>query len=117
MIKKRCFYEIDRTDNELKVTLRGEIDHHCAVSVRREIDAVICEARPQKTVIDVSAIDFMDSSGLGLIMGRYALIQRLGGELILRSPNERIMKIFKLAGLERIIKIEQDGKENEKGNS
>ena len=64
----------------------------------------------------MSEIDFMDSSGLGLIMGRYALMQRIGGDLIVRSPNERILKIFKLAGLERIIKIE-DGEENEKSES
>ena len=110
MIKKRCAYEVERSDDVLIVTLRGEIDHHSAVGVRGEIDALIYEERPKKTVLDMSDIDFMDSSGLGLIMGRYALMQRIGGELTLRSPNERIMRIFELAGLERIIKIEREDK-------
>ena len=116
MIKKRCSYEIEKKDAELRVILRGEIDHHTAVSVRSEIDALIYETRPKGVVLDMSEIDFMDSSGLGLIMGRYALMQKIGGEMILRSPNERIMKILKLAGLERIIKIEE-GEKNEKIDS
>ena len=116
MIKKRCSYEIEKKDGELCIILHGEIDHHTAVSVRSEIDSIIYEIRPQCVVLDMSEIDFMDSSGLGLIMGRYTLMQKIGGELTLRSPNERIMKILKLAGLERIIKIEE-GEENEKTSS
>lgn len=113
MIKKNCLYETSLENDVLTVTLRGEIDHHSAVGVRSDIDSIIYEARPRKTVLDLFAIDFMDSSGLGLIMGRYALMQRIGGELTLRNPNERVVKIFELAGLGRIIKIEND-KEKEK---
>ena len=108
MIRKNCVYEIESRDGVLIVTLRGEIDHHSAVSIRSEIDAAICESGAHKTVLDLSEINFMDSSGLGLIMGRYALMQRLGGELTLRRPNERIVRIFELAGLGRIIKIEEE---------
>ncbi len=106
MINKKCLYEIKCDDGVLCVVINGEIDHHSGVRVRGEIDAAICEYRPNKTVLDLSGVDFMDSSGLGLIMGRYALMQRMGGELTLMSPNERIVKIFELAGLGRIIKIE-----------
>ena len=116
MIKKRCSYEIEEKDGGLCILLHGEIDHHTAVSIRSDIDTVIYEKRPDKVVLDMTEIDFMDSSGLGLIMGRYALMQKIGGELTLRSPNERIFKILRLAGLERIIKIE-DGEENEKSGS
>ena len=116
MIKKRCSYEAKKNADELMITLHGEIDHHTAVGIRSDIDAIIYEMRPKRAVLDMSEIEFMDSSGLGLIMGRYALMQKLGGELTLRSPNERIQKIFRLAGLERIIKIEE-GEENEKSDS
>ncbi|MBQ7384737.1 MAG: STAS domain-containing protein [Clostridia bacterium] len=112
MIKKHCRYETQIEDGVLTVTLCGEIDHHSAVSVRTEIDALIYEVRPQKTVLDLSEIDFMDSSGLGLIMGRYALMQRIDGELTLKNPNERIVKIFELAGLGRIIRIEDEEYQN-----
>ncbi len=108
MIKKNCRYETKLEDGVLTVTLRGEIDHHSAVNVRGDIDTLIYEARPHKTVLDLSQIDFMDSSGLGLIMGRYALMERIDGTLTLKNPNERILKIFELAGLGRIIKIENE---------
>ncbi|MBQ8140759.1 MAG: anti-sigma factor antagonist [Clostridia bacterium] len=108
MIKKTCLYETKNEDGVLTVTLRGEIDHHSAVSVRSDIDALIYESRPRKTVLDLSQIEFMDSSGLGLIMGRYALMERMGGVLTLKNPNERVVKIFELAGLGRIIKIENE---------
>ncbi len=111
MIKKNCLYETKIEEGVLTVTLSGEIDHHSAVGVRSDIDSTIYELRPSKTVLDLSAIDFMDSSGLGLIMGRYALMQRIGGELTLKNPNERVVKIFELAGLGRIIKIEKDEEE------
>ena len=111
MIKKNCGFEIKRTDSVLTLTLYGEIDHHSAVQVRTEMDTLIFEERPSKVVLDLSHIEFMDSSGLGLIMGRYSLMQKLGGELTLRNPHERIVKIFTLAGLQRMVKIEDSQKE------
>ncbi len=106
-----CYYEIDRKDGVLRVKLIGEIDHHNAVSLRVELDGMIAEERPQRLALDLSGIGFMDSSGLGFVMGRYALMQKHGGELVLEAPNERIMKIFELAGLSRIIRIEGEKKE------
>ena len=114
MTRKNCNYEIEKKGDTLVVTLCGEIDHHSAVSIRNKIDNEICESGARKTVLDLSSINFMDSSGLGLIMGRYALMQRLGGELTLKNPNERVLKIFELAGLGRLIKIENDEGEEEK---
>ena len=63
MIKKNCLCETKIEDGVLTVTLKGEIDHHSAVSVRGEIDALIYDLKPRKTVLDLSQIDFMDSSG------------------------------------------------------
>ncbi len=106
MTRNTCSYETRFSDGILEITLCGEIDHHRAVSIRTGIDEEIWEKRPSKTVLDLSGIEFMDSSGLGLIMGRYSLMQKLGGSLTLRNPNERIVKIFDLAGLGRMILIE-----------
>ncbi|MBQ8331701.1 MAG: STAS domain-containing protein [Clostridia bacterium] len=111
MIKQNCTFDADKQGTVLEIALRGEIDHHSAVQIRTEMDELIYEERPSKTVLDLSAIEFMDSSGLGLIMGRYALMKKLGGELTLRNPNPRIVQIFALAGMERMVKIEEDGKE------
>jgi len=114
--KKGCRFDCDFSDGVMTLTLIGEVDHHSAVSVRSAIDAKIYELRPKSVVMDLSSIDFMDSSGLGLIMGRYALMQKLGGDFWVQNPAERALKIFELAGLGRIIKIknEEGAEKNEK---
>ncbi len=106
MAKNSCTLQIRCEDGVLTASLSGELDHHGAVAVRTLIDEEITRCEPRRAVLDLSALDFMDSSGLGLVMGRYALMQRLGGELCVSQANERIMKIFRLAGLDRKIKIE-----------
>ena len=110
--EKRFSYKLD--DDILEIKLTGEIDHHSAVNVRSEIDELIFDLRPHKVVLDLSEISFMDSSGLGLIMGRYALIKDFGGVLTLRAPTVAVMKILSLAGMERMIKIEKSIKEEAK---
>ena len=87
------------------VCLSGEIDHHSAVRIREEIDTQIYRYRPKKTVLDLSRIEFMDSSGLGLIMGRIALMRELGGSTVLKNPTEKVLRIVRLSGLERMMKI------------
>ena len=61
--------------------------------------------------MDMSAVNFMDSSGLGLIMGRYSLMNELGGEVIVTDPNHAIERILTLAGMERVIKIQKTRQE------
>ena len=113
MLRKNCTLDFEIQDDYLVVSIRGEIDHYSAVWVRAEIDAKIAEVCPKNTVLSLANIDFMDSSGIGLIMGRYARMQKLGGGLILRNPSERVERICRLAGLERIVTIEKNEK-NEK---
>jgi len=114
MIKKAGGIEISHEGKAVIVSLRGEIDHHNAAFLRKEIDKLIYEKRPSKLILDLADIEFMDSSGLGLIMGRYSLIRELGGELSVRNPNDNIVRICKLAGMERMIRIEKN-KSKEKG--
>ena len=114
MIKEEKRFVYKMIDGVLEVKLVGEIDHHSAVSVRSGIDSLIFDLRPQKVVLDLSEISFMDSSGLGLIMGRYSLIKDLGGTLSLRAPTVAVMKILTLAGMDRMIKIEKSIKEEVK---
>lgn len=105
--KRKGGYESDFSGGLLVVRITGEIDHHSAVEMRSGIDAEIFEKRPEKLILDLSGVDFMDSSGLGLILGRLATMRKVGGELVVINPNEGVMKILKLAGAERIIKIER----------
>lgn len=116
MIKEEKKFIYSTNEEVLEIKLIGEIDHHSAVRVRADIDGLIFEARPQKVALDLSNISFMDSSGLGLIMGRYTLIKELGGSLVLRSPSSAVMKILSLAGMERIVKIEKTNMEDSKND-
>ena len=102
---KKPGFDSEFTGTVLKIKLRGEIDHHSAVAVRSAIDDMIRSRRPCELVIDMSAVDFMDSSGLGLIMGRYNTMKQIGGSVTVADPNPATEKIMNLAGLERIIKI------------
>ena len=63
----------------LIVRLDGEIDHHSAAEIRENLDNMIAETRPKSLVLELSDIDFMDSSGLGLVLGRYRRLQEIGG--------------------------------------
>ena len=91
-------------DGKMIVYLRGEIDHHSAGEIRDGIDRMIANLRPGALILDLSEIEFMDSSGLGLVLGRYRRIRELGGEMFLCNTNERIMKLLKMAGVDKIIK-------------
>lgn len=98
-------FDSEFTGTILKIKLRGEIDHHSAVAVRVAIDDMIRSKRPAELLIDMSAVDFMDSSGLGLIMGRYNTMKEIGGQVAVLDPTPATEKIMNLAGMERIIKI------------
>lgn len=95
----------DLTDKTLTVKLCGEIDHHGAKTAREEIDNAIKKAIPENLVMDMSSISFCDSSGLGLIMGRYKTMKEYGGELYIKSPTESAKKMITLCGLDKLVKI------------
>ncbi len=84
------------------VFLAGELDHHNAAPLREQVDALITKRRPEKLVLDFGGISFMDSSGIGFVMGRYKLMQSLGGCLQVRGATARMEKVMRLAGLERL---------------
>lgn len=105
MIKNGAEFTTEKREDALVVHVKGEIDHHSAVAVRTEVDARITEERPTRVILELSAVNFMDSSGLGLIMGRYALIKRYGGTLAVLDPSPAVVRIMKLAGMERRVSI------------
>ena len=105
VIKNRGQVTYEVRENTLIVRVGGEIDHHSAVLVRTGIDQRIAAERPARVMLELSAVDFMDSSGLGLIMGRFALVKQYGGTLAVLDPSPAVVKIMKLAGMERMITI------------
>ena len=93
----------------MTVFLSGEIDHHTAADIRKAIDEETDKLLPQVLVLDFSAVTFMDSSGVGLVMGRYRNVSAHGGRLEAVNLPPWCYRIMKLSGLEKIAKIQMTG--------
>ena len=100
------------TNGILILKIHGDIDHHSAKTLREEIDSHIYLYRASTVLLDLSEIDFMDSSGLGLILGRYTKIKELGGKLVITDPNPGVMKILELAGTQKLISVKYTERTN-----
>ncbi len=100
----------DLAGGVLTFKITGEIDHHGARFLRERMDEEIFFYRTPKIIIDLSEISFMDSSGLGLLLGRYTKAKDIGCALIVRDPTKEIMKILALAGADKLIPIENSNK-------
>ena len=99
--------EIILNNDTLIAQLDGEIDHHTARGIREKIDSEIENNSPKKLVLDFTDVTFMDSSGIGLIMGRYKQMKALNGELKIKNPSPNTLRVFKLAGVDRLAQIER----------
>ncbi|MDE5649105.1 MAG: STAS domain-containing protein [Oscillospiraceae bacterium] len=97
--------KIINEDNKIIALLSGEIDHHNAKTLRQDIDFALRENQPEELILDFSEVGFMDSSGIGLVMGRYKLMQEIGGSLIVRNPPAHIKKVMRLSGIDRLASI------------
>ena len=91
--------------SDLFVKLKGDIDHHSAKIIRKRIDSELFIKRPEELCLDLSEIEFMDSSGLGLILGRYQTATEMGIGFSLYDPSPSVCKILKISGCEKMINI------------
>jgi stage II sporulation protein AA (anti-sigma F factor antagonist) len=99
------FLEMEELENNLIVKLKGELDHHSSEDIRKKIDAYFSTSSTSNIVMDLNELTFMDSSGVGLIMGRYRSAQEKNGYLIIACDKERIVRILDMSGLLKIIKL------------
>ncbi len=98
----------------LILRITEEVDQHTADKLRRKLDNEIEVYSPQKVILDCSGITFMDSSGIGMVLGRYKLVKMLGGNFEIINVNKRMKKIFDMSGVSRIITIiDEEEEENE----
>ncbi len=98
---------IVKTKNDtLFAFIKGEIDHHTVPEIRDAIDdaIVMCE-NAKEIVLDFSGVSFMDSSGVGLVMGRYRLISGKNKKLKIQNLSARNYKIMKMSGIEKLAEI------------
>ena len=83
--------------------LVGELDEHSAEFVRRKLDAAISDNSYDAVLFDLSRLSFMDSTGIGVIIGRYKLIRKENKRVYVRNPSPTVDKIFRMSGLYEII--------------
>ena len=99
-----------KKDKRLIFEIEEDIDECCVQKIRRRIDNEIQRYMPKEVIFDFSNVSFMDSAGIALIIGRYKLINMIGGELKIANVNTQIQKIFEMSGLLRLIPVEQKNK-------
>ncbi len=93
------------SDKILTVFLNGEIDHHTAVGLRNKTDSEIIKNNPKELILDFSDVTFMDSSGVGLVIGRYKLANETGCKTTVTGLKERDKKILMMSGLQNKIEF------------
>lgn len=91
----------------LTVEITEEIDHHIVEKIRRKIDDEIIRYMPRKVILDFSSVEFMDSAGIGMVLGRYKVIKMIGGSLELVNISPMLKKIFEMSGITRICEIKE----------
>jgi stage II sporulation protein AA (anti-sigma F factor antagonist) len=92
-------------DGVLFVRLHGELDHHAAEKIRDNIEQALENIRYRGLALSFRGIDFMDSSGLGLILGRYRSVTQHGGRMSLCEVSPPLLKLFELSGLLKIMSV------------
>ena len=93
-------------DNTLCVSITEDIDHHTTEKLRRKMDYEITRFMPRKVVFDFSKVTFMDSAGIGLLIGRYKLAKMLGGSTKIINANQSVRKVLEMSGVVRIIELD-----------
>ncbi len=89
----------------LIVQLIGELDHHTAEQVRMMIEGRLTEQNVKNLIFDFSALSFMDSAGIGMMIGRYKQIKSLGGATLLICTSKTIYRLIEMSGLTRLIPV------------
>ena len=98
--------KIDNTkiDNSLIVDLSGDLDESSAPKVRAYLDSLIDQKRCDRLILNFEKVGFMDSTGIGMLLGRYKRTEAFGVELCVSNLNPQVDKVFKISGLYQIIK-------------
>ena len=99
--------EYNEDTKTLTVRLAGELDQHMAEKIRNTIDSEILKTGANNLVFDMTESSFMDSSGIGMMIGRYKLMKRLNGNVEVTGMQDSVYRIFRMSGLNQIIKVKE----------
>ncbi|MEG0913986.1 MAG: anti-sigma factor antagonist [Oscillospiraceae bacterium] len=92
----------------MTVYLEHDIDHHNSQQIRAQIDTKINDIHPHTLVLNFGGVEFMDSSGIGLILGRSKLMSEIGGEVVIDGLTENLKKLIDISGLAKIVLINEE---------
>ncbi len=92
------------------VVLAGELDHYTAPQIRAQLDDILQDVAITHMVLDLENLTFMDSSGIGVLLGRLRVLQARGGDLTVKNMQPPIVKLFRLTGMHRVIRVEDGAK-------
>ncbi|QDI89897.1 anti-sigma F factor antagonist [Salicibibacter halophilus] len=96
--------ETEQKNSILCVRLHGELDHHAASALRSKVDEALEDPRIEHVIFNAEGLTFMDSSGIGVLLGRYKKIQARGGELVVCSVSPSVHRIFEMSGLYKVLR-------------
>jgi stage II sporulation protein AA (anti-sigma F factor antagonist) len=97
--------EFLKGDKLLRIKITEDIDHHSTEKLRRLADNEITRYMPRKVLFDFDKVSFMDSSGIGMIIGRYKTANMLGGTVEMINVKPNVKKVFEMSGVLKIIPV------------
>lgn len=103
------FYKNDKC---LIAKMIGELDHHSASKVREKIDFEIVSSSCKTLILDFSEVAFMDSSGIGVVVGRYKNVTKMNGNIFVSNVSEKIRRIFEMCGVFKLVPELEKSDEN-----
>lgn len=92
-------------DHYLCIQMPKEVDHHKATRIRETADRLLLDEEVENIIFDFEETEFMDSSGVGIILGRLKKIQGLGGKVFVVHANERLQKMLSIAGVMQYVEV------------
>ena len=98
----------DVKEDVLIVRLAGELDHHESELLRNNWKDMMYQNPIKHVILNLENVTFMDSSGLGVILGRYKEVLQLGGEMVVCSISPSIKRLFEMSGLFKIVRLEEN---------
>ncbi|MED1204937.1 anti-sigma F factor antagonist [Heyndrickxia acidicola] len=99
--------EMEIKKDVLCIRLNGELDHHTADNLRNKVTKAIDQYDIQHIVLNLEQLSFMDSSGLGVILGRYKQIKQKNGEMVVCAISPAVKRLFEMSGLFKIIRLDE----------
>lgn len=92
----------------LVVRISGELDHHESEALREEWKDKMYRNAIKHVILNLESVSFMDSSGLGVVLGRYKEVLQLGGEMVVCSISPPVKRLFEMSGLFKIVRLEEN---------